>query len=76
MQVDHPLVDAHLEPVPGLGTFTTRGLTGGDAEDLGWHADGALEKRVIIVRNVLFESPQVFANYDLSCEDKNSLWSK
>ena len=44
VQVDNSLVDPHLEPVPGLGTFTTRSLTGGDAEDLGWHADGSLEE--------------------------------
>lgn len=43
VQVDDSLVDAHLEPVPSLGTLTTRGLAGGDAEDLRWHADGALE---------------------------------
>lgn len=34
MQVDEALVDPHLEPVPGLGAFSTRGLTGRDAQGL------------------------------------------
>lgn len=42
MQIDDALVDAHLEAIPGLGTFTARCLTGGDAEDLGWPSDWAL----------------------------------
>lgn len=45
VEVDHTLVDAHLEAVPGLGTLTTRSLTGGDAEHLGGHAHGSLELR-------------------------------
>lgn len=34
MQVDEPLVDAHLETVPGLRTLPTRCLPGGDAQSL------------------------------------------
>lgn len=41
VQVDDTLVDAHLEPVPGLGTFTARGLAGGDAQHLGGQTHGA-----------------------------------
>lgn len=41
VQVDEALVDTHLVHVPGLGTLTVRSLTGGDLEDLGWHADRA-----------------------------------
>lgn len=41
--LDEALVDAHLEAVPGLGTLTTRGLAGGDLQDLGGEADGALD---------------------------------
>lgn len=36
-------MDAELEGVPGLGTLTARGLTGGDLEVLGGQTDGALD---------------------------------
>ena len=49
MQVDHPLVDPHLEPVPGLGTLSTRGLPGGDPQGLGGHPDGALGLEVLLL---------------------------
>lgn len=32
-------MDAHLEGVPGLGTLTVGGLTGGDLEGLGGKTD-------------------------------------
>ena len=38
LEVDHPLVDAHLEAIPGLGTFSTRRLSGRDAKRLCRHA--------------------------------------
>jgi hypothetical protein len=41
--LDETLVDAHLVLVPGLGTLTVGGLTGGDLEGLGGKADGALD---------------------------------
>lgn len=41
--LDETLVDAHLELVPGLGTLTVGGLTGGDLEGLGGQTDGALD---------------------------------
>jgi hypothetical protein len=44
VQVNDPLVDAHLEPVPGLGAFTARGLARRDAQDFGRHAHGALHQ--------------------------------
>ena len=42
-------MDAHLEAIPGLGTLTTRRLAGGDAKDLGGHADGALDLDVLLL---------------------------
>jgi hypothetical protein len=45
--LDQTLVDSHLVAVPGLGTFTTRGLAGGDLQDLGGEADGALDAEVL-----------------------------
>lgn len=41
--LDETLVDAHLELVPGLGTLTVGGLTGGDVQGLGGQTDGALD---------------------------------
>jgi len=49
VQVDETLVDLHLITVPGLGTLTARGLTGGDAEDLGGETDGSLDTEVLIL---------------------------
>jgi hypothetical protein len=40
-------VNSHLEGIPGLGTFTTRGLSGGDLESLGWETDRALDTEVL-----------------------------
>ncbi len=36
-------MDSHLESIPGLGTFTTGCLSGGDLESLGRKSDGALD---------------------------------
>lgn len=41
MQVDETLVNAQLEAVPRVGSFTAGRLTGSDAEDFGGQADGA-----------------------------------
>lgn len=34
VQVNQTLVDPHLEAIPGFGSFTTGGLSGGDAQSL------------------------------------------
>ena len=36
-------MDAHLVLVPGLGTLTVGGLTGGDVQSLGGKTDGTLD---------------------------------
>ena len=36
-------MDAHLVLVPGLGTLTVGGLTGGDGQGLGGQTNGALD---------------------------------
>jgi hypothetical protein len=41
--LDETLVDAHLVLVPGLGTLTVGGLTGGDLKGLGGKTDGTLD---------------------------------
>jgi len=65
VKVDHALVNAHLEPVPGVGTFTARGLAGGEPEGLGGephgarHAEPLVESRLLEVRADLFEGLDV-----------------
>ena len=49
MKIDHALVNAHLESIPGLGTFTARGLPGGDAKSLSGHADRALDLKILLL---------------------------
>lgn len=45
--LDQSLVDSHLESIPGFGSFTTRGLSGGNLEGLGWETDGAFDAEVL-----------------------------
>jgi hypothetical protein len=45
-------VDAHLVGVPGLGTLTVRGLTGGDLKNLGGETDGALDTEFLVLGTV------------------------
>lgn len=42
-QINDALVDSHLKAIPRVGTLTTRGLTGSDAENLGGQANRARE---------------------------------
>merc|ERR1719189_1493688 len=49
VEINHPLVDPHLEFVPSLGTLSTRSLTGGDAKGLGWHAHRSLHLQLLVL---------------------------
>lgn len=40
-------MNPHLEAIPGLGTFTAGGFTGGNFEDAGGETDGALNAEVL-----------------------------
>jgi hypothetical protein len=42
-------VDSHLETIEGLGTVTTRGLTGGDTENLGGETNGTLDLKLLVL---------------------------
>merc|ERR1719187_237522 len=48
VKVNHALVNPHLKPIPSLGTFTTRCLSGGDAKNLSWHANRALDLQLLV----------------------------
>lgn len=52
MEVDEALVHLQLVAIPGLGTLTARGLTGGDPEDLGGETDGALDLELLVLGTV------------------------
>ncbi len=49
VEVDDALVDAHLEPVPGVGALTARRLAHRHAEGPGRHADRALHLKVLLL---------------------------
>lgn len=49
MQVNVSLVDSHFIGIPSLGTFTVRGLSGVDLQDLGWHSNGSLLEQTSLV---------------------------
>jgi len=45
--LNQTLVDSHLKAIPSLGTFTTRSLSGGNLQGLGWETDWALDAQVL-----------------------------
>ena len=49
MEIDDALVDAHLEAIPSLGTFTARSFTGGDPQGLGGHPHGSLHLQLLVL---------------------------
>lgn len=49
VQINDTLVDAHLEAIPGLTTFTARCFTGSDAEHLGWPTDWTLDTELLLL---------------------------
>jgi len=49
VEVDHSLVNSHLELVPGLATLSTGSLTGGDPQGLGGHPHGALHLQLLVL---------------------------
>jgi hypothetical protein len=52
VEVDEALVHLELVAIPGLGTLTARGLTGGDPEDLGGETDGSLDLELLVLGTV------------------------
>lgn len=49
MEVNHSLVDPHLELVPGLGALSARCLSGGDSQHLGGHPHGSLHLELLVL---------------------------
>ena len=40
-------MNSHLESIPSLRSFTTRGLAGSDLESLGWETNRALDAEIL-----------------------------
>merc|ERR1719233_2199054 len=66
VEINYPLVDPHLELVPGLGTFSTRGLTGGDTQGLGWHAHRSLHLQLLVLGSTDQVSTDLLQRLDIS----------
>jgi hypothetical protein len=47
IQINQPLVDAHLEHIPGLASFTAGCFSGCDLQGFRGEADGALDTQVL-----------------------------
>ena len=52
-QINHTLVDSHLQMLPGVGTFSARRLAGSDTEVLGRHTDGSSHLHLLVGSNAL-----------------------
>ena len=49
MEVNHSLVDPHLELVPGLGALSARSLPGSDSQHLSGHPHGSLHLELLVL---------------------------
>ena len=52
-ELDDSFVDSHLVSIPGFGTFTTRGLPGGDPHSPGWHWSWPLDLDLGVVASAV-----------------------
>lgn len=65
MQINEALVDPHLVSVPGFGTLSARGLSGGDSQDLGWHAHWPLDLQRLLL--CTFDQVSTHCKKHVSC---------
>jgi len=72
VQVDQALVDLELVAIPGLGTFTARSLAGGDLQDLGGQADGALDAKLLVLCAVNEISAELFEVANVGARERNT----
>ena len=70
-KINNSLVNSHFKMIPSVGTFTARGLTGGDTKDLGGHTDGTGNLDLLINSNTL----NISASYKISILNKNRAYS-
>jgi len=66
MKVDHALVNAHLEPIPSFGTFTTGRLPSGDSQRLRRHSDGSFDLQALLLGSFDQIAAHFFETLDVS----------
>ena len=52
-EINHSLVDSHLQVLPGVGTLSARRLTGRDTEELGGHTHRSSDLDVLAQSHTL-----------------------
>lgn len=72
MQIDDPLVDSHLEPVPSFGTLTARSFPGGDAQNLGRHTYWSLYLQFLLLSGIDEIGAHFFQGTDVTGSQCNS----
>jgi len=72
VQVNETLVHLKLVTIPGLGTLTTRSLTGGDLEDLGGKADRALYTELLVLCTIDEIGGELFQVLDVAARQGDS----
>ena len=73
VNIDHSLVNAHLEAVPCLGTLTARWLTGGDSENLGRNANGTLSVVTLVLSSSDDLTAGTLERLDFSASEGHSI---
>merc|ERR1711872_563300 len=72
VEIDHALVDAHLEPVPSFGTFTAGRFTGGDAKSLGGNSHRTLDLELLVFGALDQIGAHLFQALHISRSESNS----
>eukprot|EP00472_Partenskyella_glossopodia_P006128 CAMPEP_0197517460 /NCGR_PEP_ID=MMETSP1318-20131121/2476_1 /TAXON_ID=552666 /ORGANISM="Partenskyella glossopodia, Strain RCC365" /LENGTH=139 /DNA_ID=CAMNT_0043067037 /DNA_START=330 /DNA_END=746 /DNA_ORIENTATION=+ len=66
VQIDHTLVDAHLEPIPGVSSLSTRRLPRGDSKVFGRKADRAVKFEAALLGSGDKDGANFFKRLNLS----------
>ena len=48
VQINNPLMDPHLHPIPGFGPFPAGGLSGGNSQRFGRHPHGPFHLEILV----------------------------
>jgi hypothetical protein len=72
IQINQPLVNAHLEHIPGLAPLTTRCFSGCDLQGFGGKTDGALDTQVLGFRALEELGAHFFQRGDFARGERNA----
>ena len=72
VQINDTLVDAHLEPVPRVGTFSRRSLTGGNGQLFGGHAHGSTDVQLLVEGDLFQIGTDLFNVGDIATRQCNT----